>query len=162
MYDRILVPLDGSPLAEAALTHGEVLAASLGSQIHLLQVVHLLSQLVGLAGPSDAGATIPPVNMEVLMETTEREAALAEAYLARIGEGLKAKGLTVSWEVRWGNAAAEIVQCTQDQGIGLIALSTHGRSGLGRLLFGSVAQRVVRDVGVPVLLIRPDEQGGAG
>ena len=162
MYDRILVPLDGSPLAEAALTHGEVLAASLGSQIHLLQVVHLLSQLVGLAGPSDAGATIPPVNMEVLMETTEREAALAEAYLARIGEGLKAKGLTVSWEVRRGSAAEEIVQCTQDQGIGLIALSTRGRSGLGRLLFGSVAQRVVRDVGVPVLLIRPDEQGGAG
>ena len=97
--------------------------------------------------------------MEVLMETTEREAALADAYLARIGEGLKAKGLRVSWEVRWGNAATEIVQCALDQGIGLIALSTHGRSGLGRLLFGSVAQRVVREAGVPVLLIRPQEHG---
>ena len=59
MYERILVPLDGSSLAEAALTHGEALATSLGSEVYLLQVVQMLSQLVGLAGPSDAGATIP-------------------------------------------------------------------------------------------------------
>ena len=156
MYDHILVPLDGSALAERALPHAEALATLSGSHIHLVQVVHLLSQLVGLAGPPDAGASIPSVNMQRLMDTTDREATAAEAYLARVGEGLREKGIEVSWEVRRGAAAGEIVQCVKDLGIHLVTLSTHGRSGLGRLLFGSVALNVVRDAGVPVLLIRPD------
>ena len=157
MYDRILVPLDGSPLAEAVLPHAEGLASTLGSRIHLVQVVHQLSQLVGLAGPSDATAALPAINMEVLIETTEREAVMADAYLQRVAEGLQSRGLEATWEVRRGNPGSELIQCVQDQDIQLVAISTHGRAGLGRFLFGSVANRVAREAGVPVLLIRPEQ-----
>lgn len=157
MYQRILVPLDGSTLSEAVLPYAEELASRLGSALHLVQVVPMLSQLIGLAGPSDVGATIPPQNLEVLLETTEHEAARAEVYLERVGKSLRDQGLTVSWEVRRGNAAAEIIQCVHDQSIDTVAISTRGHSGLGRLLFGSVASRVVRDAGVPVLAIKPED-----
>jgi nucleotide-binding universal stress UspA family protein len=159
MYQRILVPLDGSALSEAVLPYAEDLASRLGSAIHLVQVVPMLSQLIGLAGPSDVGATIPPQNLEVLLETTEHEAVRAEAYLEGIGESLRKQGLTATWEVRRGNAATEIIQCVHDRAIDTVAVSTRGRSGLGRLFFGSVASRVIRDAGVPVLVIKPEDNG---
>ncbi|MBI4337644.1 MAG: universal stress protein, partial [Chloroflexi bacterium] len=64
--------------------------------------------------------------------------------------------LQVEWETRRGDAASQIIRYVKERGIDLVAISTHGRSGLSRLVFGSVAEKVLREAGVPVLLIKPD------
>jgi nucleotide-binding universal stress UspA family protein len=87
-------------------------------------------------------------------ETRTRE---AEEYLATNAALLRARGVNVSWEVRSGRPDDEIVEAARENGTDLIAMSTHGRSGLGRLLFGSVAEQVLRHADVPVFLMRQTE-----
>jgi nucleotide-binding universal stress UspA family protein len=157
MYERILVPLDGSERAEAVLERVTPIAGKLGSEVVLLQVVSAFSEILGQTLPRESfpSPTLQDVSVEAARERQESEQAGAEAYLRRIAEDLTAKGLKVGFEVREGPApAAVILAVALDLGCDLIAMSTHGRSGIGRAVFGSVADDVLRNSPLPLLLIR--------
>jgi nucleotide-binding universal stress UspA family protein len=126
--NRILVPLDGSEASEAVLPIVSSLAGPFDFAVQLLHVVE---------------AALPLPGWE------------AEAYVARVAALLQARGLRVDVTVRAGLPAEVIPAVAAETKSGLVAMSTHGRSGLGRLFLGSVAERVLRSVSVPVLLWKP-------
>lgn len=143
MYSRVVVPLDGSEVAEAALPLIERIAAPLDLEVVLVRVVPPLSrELIG----------VPAAIAE-----DERVARLREAkrYVEERAAALGARGVRATAHVRVGAPPAEIVAAARETGADLIAMTTHGRSGLGRLLFGSVAESVLRGASVPVILLRP-------
>jgi nucleotide-binding universal stress UspA family protein len=150
MFERILIPMDGSELAEATLPVVEELIAKLlpaqKVEVTLIQVVSALTHWV-VAG--DKGAPVAYTKKE--LAAIEKEAS---NYLEKAGEGLRKKGATVKTIVSIGSAADEIMKATIEAKADLIAMSTHGRSGLGRWAFGSVADKVLRGETVPVLLVR--------
>ena len=152
MYARILVPLDGSDLAERALPHAAEIAKNAGSEIILLQAVTPFASMLGQASANEAAVT------ESLLTSTRQQheglMAIAREYLTKQATDLAAKGVKARAEVVEGSPANAILEYAQANEVGLIAMSTHGRSGLGRAVFGSVADAVLRNSGLPVLLIR--------
>ena len=145
MYKRALVPLDGSSVAEAIIPFLLEIAGPLDMAVRLLRVVEPISPVV-VEGASSVIADDPIAR--------ERD---AEEYLAPLAAELRARGIEATWEVRRGPAAAAILAAGKYFRADLIAMSTHGRSGLGRLLFGSVAEQVLRRADVPVFLMRQTE-----
>jgi nucleotide-binding universal stress UspA family protein len=150
MYSHILVPLDGSELGETALPHVEGLARKLDSRVLLLRVANLPATLIGEVAPM--GGPMPP---ELIDDAIQAETDEAKDYLTRTAQRLKDAGLSVEWEVVEGDASRAIIETAHQRGADLIAMATHGRSGLPRLVLGSVADRVLRDSHLPVLLVRP-------
>jgi nucleotide-binding universal stress UspA family protein len=142
--NRILVPLDGSEASEEVLPVVSCLAGPFDFEIRLLHVVEATRSLPG----SPVGATGG--------HDSETEAA----YLARVAAPLEARGLRVDVTMRAGLPADVIPAVAAETESGLVAMSTHGRSGLGRLFLGSVAERVLRSVSVPVLLWKPTRRTG--
>ena len=137
---KILVPLDGSLLAEAALTSAADVARSSGAQLLLIRAAQAHT-LPGL-DPTDA-------EIKVVGE--------AEAYLASVAERLAAPGLkNVDSAVWYGPAARAIVEAARFHKVDLVVMTTHGRTGLGRLILGSVAESVLRGTTIPILLLRAD------
>ena len=149
MYKEILVPLDGSELAEAALPHARELAKAFGARMTLLTVVEPISiyPQPGMIGPVVSVA----MNIQEEMEN-------AKQYLQKIEENMKAKGLEVRKVVIEGDPASRICDYAHETGADLIVMSTHGRSGIQRWVYGSVADRVLRGAKIPVLLIRPQSR----
>ncbi|MBK7318180.1 MAG: universal stress protein [Anaerolineales bacterium] len=144
MYKKILVPLDGSPLAEAVLPHAQALAKSEGAEIVLLSVpvtpnLDYLSRTPGLATQ--------------IIEDAERE---TEAYLKTEVEKLTEEGTKVTSVMREGPIPEMILMVADEVHADVIAMSTHGRSGIQRWLMGSVADRVVHHAHIPVMLIHPN------
>ena len=141
MYRKILVPLDGSELAERVVPHVQELAKCTGAQVVLLRVanVPVLAYSTGDVGLANSAR-----------ENVESEAySYLEGIKARLGNA----GVSVVLELGGGNVAETIVDCAANDGVDLIAMSTHGRGGLARLMLGSVADRVIRTSTVPVLLV---------
>jgi nucleotide-binding universal stress UspA family protein len=143
MLHRIVVGLDGSPLAESILPYVSTLAKGLHADITLLLVNELPDEL-------DIREHQP-----VLEQVVQRSEEQAKSYLQKIAQQLGREGLRVQTAVATGDAATEIITCAQRDSAGLIALATHGRSGMQRWLYGSIAERVVRTSRTPVLLVRP-------
>jgi len=152
--ERILVPLDGSKVGEVALPYVEELISKLATnqkvEVTLIQVISSLTHYV-IAG--EASAQIPYTTQE-LGEIEKR----AGAYLERAGTKLKKKGTTVHTKVVVGSAAEEIIKTADGINADLIAMSTHGRSGLNRWAFGSVTDRVLRGGNKPVLMVRAPKE----
>lgn len=155
MYQRILVPLDGSEAAEAALAHAQSLAAALGATVHLLRVV---SEADAVDAPV---VTDNPLASESARELARRflsaNLAAAREYLGKAAAPVMAQGLRVEMAVREGPAAEQIGEYARQRGIDLVVMSTRGRGAVQRLLLGSVTDRVVRSAGLPVLVIPPEE-----
>jgi len=145
-FKRVLVPLDGSKESEAVIPYIEELASMLGAEVTLLQVLAIVYH-VYVSG--DAPAQVPYTEEEM-----KPLKASAESYLEKVGSGLKGKGVTTKCQVRVGAAGHEIIKLADEIGADIVAMSTHGRSGVGRLVFGSVAEKVVRTGNTPVLLVR--------
>jgi nucleotide-binding universal stress UspA family protein len=139
---RILVPLDGSALSEAIVPFVERIAGPLDSEVILLTVVPL-----PVAATVGAGGILPPE------ELTARESE-ALGQLSPLRTRLESKGLRVRTLATVGEAADGICRIAGQEVADLIAMSTHGRGGLGRLMFGSVALEVLRQSVLPVLMIR--------
>ena len=153
---RILVPLDGSVLAEAVLPHAKELAFRLSSSIHLLRVVPLARQLAASSFAGSGGIDgMPGLDVKAIDEAVEARLEEATVYIEEQGKKLRQEGVSVEWEIRQGTATEEILECAKNNDIELIAISTHGRSGLGRLVFGSVFDSVMRGAGIPVMVIKP-------
>lgn len=144
----ILVPLDGSPLAETVLPFVEELAARLSLPVNLLRVASIPS-----AAEPYSAALLAASDLDV-DEQVEHEAV---AYLQDVATRLNAKGLMVAWHVYHGAPIHTIDQIAKATPNTLVALTTHGRSGIKRLVLGSVADAVIRDSGHPILVVPPRE-----
>jgi nucleotide-binding universal stress UspA family protein len=155
MYGHILVALDGSTLAEQILPHVEALAAKLGSKVTLLQATTPAETIIAQAGADAGGPGF--VDPEPIVEA-EREQT--NAYLETLTNRLRGHGLNVEHEQAEGSAGDAIVQRATTLGADLIAMTTHGRGGLGRLVFGSVADEVLGKAGCPILLVRVGSTAG--
>jgi nucleotide-binding universal stress UspA family protein len=147
MYRHILVPLDGSPLAEQVLPHVHALAANEGTtKVTLLRAVPpIFTTSVDYSGMLATTAADA-------LETLEDE---ARDYLSRIANEFRAEGYNVAIEVSAMPAAEAILDYADSQHADMIAIATHGRSGISRWVFGSVTQKVVQAAPVPVLVVRP-------
>jgi nucleotide-binding universal stress UspA family protein len=144
MCKPMLVPLDGSPLDELALSHAAPLAQMAGTPLHLVRAVPALSPTV-LSGAE-------ALSLALAQQAASR--ADAQAALARTATRLRQQGLVVHTHVRFGRPADVILETSREHGIGLLVLATRGRGGIERAWEGSVADEVVRWAEVPVLLVR--------
>ena len=142
-YRHILLPLDGSETAEAALPDAASVAASNGARVTLLHVVP-----PALAEIYAAAQTIP-VDQE---EGAGRDAA--HRYLDSVRRKLRAVGIDTHTAVTIGDAADAVLAYADEENVDLIAMATHGRSGWKRWVLGSVAEKVLRAASQPVLLVR--------
>jgi nucleotide-binding universal stress UspA family protein len=153
MEEKVLIPLDGSKVGEAAIPVLEERmtkwSPDLKIEIILLGVITMLRHWV-VVGEASA-----PVSY------TEEELSLIKQrvtdYLEKTGETFRNKGAAVKIMVRTGNAAEEILKAAEEINADMIAMSTHGRSGLRRLAFGSVTDKVLRGASIPVLMVRAPE-----
>ena len=150
MKEKILVPLDGSKVGEAALPYVEDLVAKFlpepKVEVTLMQVLSSLSHYV-VAG--EATARVAYTAQEI--EQMEKAAA---KYLRDAGKTLRDKGAVTKVRVSVGNAADEIIRAADEINADFIAMSSHGRSGLSRFAFGSVTDKVVRGGNRPVLVVK--------
>lgn len=145
MYEEILVPLDGSELAEHALPHARALSKAFDARMTLLCIVETVQMYSqpGMIGP----AVSVPLDVKEEMKNLK-------GYLDNIAGELKKEGITARTEVREGDPASEICDYADQNDEDIIVMSTHGRSGIQRWVYGSVADKVLRSANVPVLLIR--------
>jgi len=150
MYERILDPLDGSKVGEAALPYIEELVSKLSPEVKveitLFQAVSSVTHAVVAGGET---AKIPYTEKEI-----EQIKEKTVDYLEKAGEGLKSKGAIVKCKVEVGKPAEEIIKAANEINADLIAMSTHGRSGISRWAFGSVTDKVLRGGNKPVLMVR--------
>ena len=155
MYHTIVVPLDGSEVAEQVLPYVRDLVQHRTTQIHLISVAPLSSSV----SASAAQVSLYPLVMssaDLELHAHERERIGQELtnYLRGIAIDLAQGNVTTHVEVRFGEPAEEIIAYTQDVQADLIAMCTHGRTGLARWAYGSVAEKVMRHAHCPVLLVR--------
>ena len=146
MYDAILVPLDGSTRAEAILPHVEDLAQRYGATVVLLQVVEEVLVTESLDW----------VDVSLFQQELDRRSESARAYLAGVKQRLHEQGIDARIVVVTGRTVDAIIRTAETEGADLIAIASHGRSGLRRVFYGSVAAGVLHRVDRPLLLVRSD------
>ncbi len=144
MFQRIVVPVDGSPLSEAILVQVRRLLADEGSAVTLLTVV-----------PGPVEGWVGNGGLEALRQGTV-------AHLEELRALLQAEGALADTAIRVGDPAREILRYAEESGASLVTLSTHGRTGLERLVRGSVAEAVLRRSPIPLLLVNPRMGGEPG
>ena len=144
---RIIVPMDGSRAAQAVLPSVQEMAKTLKMEVVLIQVIS--------AGTTVQFTPMGPDTWAVPADVLQQIDVLASGYLAGVGKELERGGVSVRWDVLRGAAAHRIVEFAHETPASMVAMTTHGRSGLRRWVLGSVADQVVRASGEPVLVIRP-------
>ncbi len=156
----VLVPLDGSALAEQALPHAEVIARQRGAEVievilfRVSEPPDILSTAPYLQTPK--GRTPVPLQWDRFVEQEMKRIRTGDRdYLEKVADGLKRAGIKVRTEAEDGEPAEKILDYVNEQHVNLIVMTTHGRSGASRWAYGSVAQRILYDGFTPVLLVRP-------
>ncbi len=141
----IEVPLDGSQFSEVSLPYAELLARVFKAEVRLVRVIEATYVAQGtVLAPATASEVIPEVG----------EAA---EYLANIAQRLRDNGIRVQTQVLEGFPTNQLLAYEKESGADLVVMATHSRTGLGRLVYGSVAERVLNNGTAPVLMIRPKE-----
>ncbi|MFO8011113.1 MAG: universal stress protein [Dehalococcoidia bacterium] len=150
MFERMMVCLDGSPLAEQVIPCAREEASHFGARLVLLQVVRVASDMVSVENPEMVVDNVPEVPVE------EKEAL---DYLESVAGPLRRVGLDVECAVTRESVSTgkDIINFATEKSIDLIIMSTHGRGGLSRMLFGSVAEVIMSYSRLPMLVIRPRE-----
>ena len=150
MYKKVLVPLDGSVLAESVLPHVETVARGCGTEI--LTFVRAVEPLrLAMTADPAAGYTFSARDWQ-RMEDEQKKAAIN--YLSSISEKTRYDNVMVRTEVLYGRAAESIADYAEKNMYDLILIATHGRSGVSRWVWGSVADKILRSACVPVLMVR--------
>jgi nucleotide-binding universal stress UspA family protein len=146
MYKKILVPLDGSKRAEAIIPHVEELAFCTEATVLLLQIVepHIV-----YTSPYD---TYPELNLD----QAERRTEDVESYLSSWKEKLDVKGIETELRVEHGPVVTTILKIASQEEVDLIAMASHGRTGLARVFYGSVSAGVLHRIDRPLLLVRSE------
>ena len=146
MYQKILVPLDGSDLAECVLPHVASIAQGCGvKSVVFVRTVETSFKVTGAEG------SLTEEQEQTILSQMRSE---AEEYLKQIVERTSLPGVEVQTELLSGNAAEVIASYATDIEADLIIIATHGRSGISRWVWGSVADRILRSACVPVLMVR--------
>ena len=151
MFNRILTPLDGSTLSEGILPYIRALAPALGARVELLRVYQNLAYELAPQDEADSAsivAALEPVAVRLHNQ--------AEDYLERIAGSLQELGIATDIAVRSGPAADHIINEAEEVEGTLVAMSTHGRTGLGRWIMGSVTDRVLHTTAAPLLVVHPE------
>ncbi|HEY49428.1 MAG TPA: universal stress protein [Dehalococcoidia bacterium] len=143
---KALVPLDGSSESEAVIPYIEQLAPNLDTEVILLQVV----------APAYFAYSVPGETIQMYHTAEELEALTTKAgnYLENVVNALKEKGIKAKYEIGVGAAADEIIRLADEMRADVVAMSTHGRSGISRWAFGSTADKVLHAGNTPVMLVR--------
>jgi nucleotide-binding universal stress UspA family protein len=144
MYSKILVPLDGSPLAERALEPALEMARTTGSEIILLEAVQ------------DSLAAVPEARYLVPLKETYRSAISSMKYLRNIASRLRPHVGKIRWHVEEGDPIDAILSFAHNEDVDIIVMGTHGRTGISRVVMGSVAEKVSVTTHRPVVLVKPD------
>jgi nucleotide-binding universal stress UspA family protein len=147
MYSTILVPLDGSERAEAILRHVEDLAGRYSATVILLQVVEPVPLTMGLE-----------TSYVVYREEFERRMRQAESYLAGLQGEFREKGIEARTSVVSGLVVGAIINAAEYESADLVAMASHGRTGLSQVFYGSVAAGVLHRIDRPLLLIRSRDE----
>ena len=142
-YQHILVPLDGSPLAEVAVSHALALARACGAEVTFLNSVSPMDEVMVSEGE--------PVFLADLWKARQQA---AQAYLESVAQRPEWRELKTHGVVETSPAADAIVEYARRHAIDVIVMATHGRSGFRRWVFGSVAEKVLRGADRPVLMVR--------
>lgn len=150
---RLIIALDGSAVSELALQPALELAAQLGAEVTLLRVCDQVINGIAVSVPGEAG--ILPGELEALQREIRRS---AEAYLAELALHRAPAGVNVLTAVVEGDPAERILSSAREQGADLIAMCTHGRTGLSRWLYGSVTSKVLRGSDCSMLIVRPQAE----
>ena len=153
---RLIVPLDGSDLAEASLPLVVDLAKQLGIPVHLVRALNLAAVLTPLV---DGGGLLVSPSPEVYEQMTESVESDAREYLMSVSTRLEEEGVSATWSVLEGSPFFAIAEATETGD--LLVTTSHGRGGVLRWLMGSVAEKLVREAPVPVLLV-PSVSRGTG
>ena len=153
MFKKILVCLDSSHLAEQILPYATDTALRFGSKLVMIQVIAPSTVLPEV----DTEKETPAHTDRRVSEKIQREENEARAYLERVAQPLRKSGLDVECVTFEDTIDEGIVNYAEKNEVDLIAIATHGRSGLGRSVFGSVSDSVLRKSGLPILVIKPRE-----
>lgn len=151
MLERFLVPLDTSDVSEQVLPYVALLAKQLGQPVHLVSVVADEGELTPAAGRHAA----------TLASLVQHRRDYAQRYLDSVRDRLEAQGISVTAEVAIGRVPDQILAAVAARRAELVAMATHGRSGLERWFVGSVTDRIARTAPVPVLVVRPHGDASA-
>ncbi len=149
LVKRILVPLDGSPTGESAIPCTGMMAKALDSEVVLFHVVRQPAPWVGLEGG---------MSYTMSLEEEEGRKAYAIAYLEKVGKQLEDEGVKVTCKIGFGFPADEILDYAKANAVGLIAMSSHGRSGIRRWVLGSVTAKVLNSGDTAVLIVRASKE----
>ncbi|MBD0326530.1 MAG: universal stress protein [Pyrinomonadaceae bacterium] len=142
----LLLPTDFSECANYALSYASEFAREAGASIICVHVIEPVVPTVGYSGVTE------PLPMADISEQLEDSAT---RELPKIAQHVACSGLVVEEVIAHGDAASEIVRVAKERAVDLIVISSHGRTGLGRMLFGSTAEQVVRHAPCPVLVVKP-------
>jgi nucleotide-binding universal stress UspA family protein len=147
MFKKILVPLDGSELAECVLPHVESIARGCGVEsvifLRVVEPFHIVTEY-----------RLPGFSAEDIKRMDAENKASAEKYLSQLVNRTKYNGIKILSETMVGKVAESIAEYAADNDVDLITIATHGRSGVSRWVWGSVADRILRSVCVPILMVR--------
>ena len=150
MYNKIMVPLDGSDLAECVMPHAEaVISGFKSTEVVLVRVVNPLRLPVSVPAQSNMGFT-----EKDRQQLEENRKKAANDYLEKMAGSLNIPGTVFSYAVLEGNPANMLAEYATKNAVDLIVIASHGRSGVSRWVMGSVAERVIRTVCVPVMMVR--------
>ena len=155
MAKKILIPLDGSEIGEAALLYVEEMISSLGLEggVEVI-LIHVLTAPIKHIYYGQSPSLETPLSYKEIEEMRQK----ASNYLEESGERLRSAGVDIRCEVLLretsGSSAEDIIKAEEDFGVDVVAMSTHGRRGVSRWAFGSVTDKVLRGGNVPVLVVR--------
>lgn len=159
-YKKILVPLDGSELANAALPHAMILAKACKAEVRLVEVVHSFEQDISFVSPHGL-YPVPMMDAEIVSKDVEENVEFAKFRLAKIQDKFIKMGIKkVTIQVEKGDAKEVILQISEREHCDIIVIATHARSGLGRAFLGSITDYEVHHAVCPVLVVHA-EQGGS-
>ncbi len=149
MFQKILVPLDGSDLAETVLPHVAAIVSE--SKVNTITFIRIIEPIYP---PGDEAALTLFFTEDNLEKMQSAQQADAEEYLKSVLDRLTFADVSLKTEVIHGKAAESLADYAAHNDISLIVVATHGRSGVGRWVMGSVAERILRSSCVPVLMLR--------
>jgi nucleotide-binding universal stress UspA family protein len=145
MYRKIMVPLDGSQVAECVIPHIETIAGKSAARVELVSVIEPLEI------PTRGQIALSDDDIKQIDTEGKNEAA---KYLKQVSGRLSQAGVKADTVILSGKAADSMVRYAVNNGVDLIIMATHGRSGISKLFWGSVAEKILRAMSIPVLLIK--------